>query len=550
MSKKGAGGRGGRGMTRRELLHRFGVIGGTSLVWGAMDSLELWAAPIGPKPELRGSQEGVRVVILGAGVSGLITAYELRKLGYDARILEARDRVGGLNWSVTTGSEHTELGGGERQVCAFDEGQYFNAGPWRLPNAHHGILGYCKELGVRLERFVDDDTVMFGEDPSLGALRGERLMLREVQSDMWGQTAELLAKAVDQGSLDSMLTAEDKDRLITFLVRAGYLGNADLLYSPDPEVRGSADSYDLRLLLETPFAQGVRSLTSGTGGPDPVFQPTGGMMQIPLAFQRVLGDVLTLGAEVVSVRQTEDEVRVVYKDTGTGATTELVADYVVSCLPMSILKKLDVNFLSSEMAEAVSVSSHSNTAKMGLQMARRFWEEDDGIYGGHLRYIAESPVPREGPGGGGGRGGRGGGGGRGPSPIPQFSYPSNDYGSKKGVLLGYYGNASLPGLDGTPLDDSPIDARVEHVLTHASKVHPQMREEFESAYSVWWPKVAYSEGAWAGNPGPLLDTLGKADGRLYIGAAGASSHPSWQEGAVESAWRTIESIHIRVSSGA
>ena len=28
--------------------------------------------------------------------------------------------------------------------------------------------------------------------------------------------------------------------------------------------------------------------------------------------------------------------------------------------------------------------------------------------------------------------------------------------------------------------------RVEHVLTHASKVHPQMRQEFESAYAVWW----------------------------------------------------------------
>lgn len=549
MDKDSSKGRGGRGMTRRELLHRFGMIGGTSLVFGAMDSLDLWAAPIGPKPQLRGSQEGVRVVILGAGVSGLITAYELRKLGYDATILEARHRVGGLNWTVTRGSEHTELGaGGERQVCQFDEGQYLNAGPWRLPNGHHGILGYCKELGVRLEQFVDDDTVMFSEDPSLGAVQGTRLQLRELKSDLWGQISELLAKAVDQGSLDNVLTAEDKDRLITFLVRAGYLGSADLLYSPDAEVRGSADSYDLRLLLETPFALQVRSLTAGTGGPDPVFQPTDGMMRIPLAFEGVLGDAITFGAEVASVRQTEDEVRVAYKDTSTGASHEVVADYVVSCLPMSILKKLDVNFLSPEMAEAVSAMSHSNTAKMGLQMARRFWEEDDGIYGGHLRYIAAPDEPdgeAAGGGGGGRRGGR-----RGPSPIPQFSYPSNDYGSKKGVLLGYYGNASLPGLDGKPLSDSPVGARVEHVLTHASTVHPQMRDEFEHAYSVWWPKVEYSEGAWASNPGDLLPTLSQADGRLYIGAAGASSHPSWQEGAVESAWRTIESIHARVESGA
>ena len=35
----------------------------------------------------------------------------LGKLGYDFRILEARDRVGGLNWTARRGTTHTEIGG-------------------------------------------------------------------------------------------------------------------------------------------------------------------------------------------------------------------------------------------------------------------------------------------------------------------------------------------------------------------------------------------------------------------------------------------------------
>ena len=113
------------------------------------------------------------------------------------------------------------------------------------------------------------------------------------------------------------------------------------------------------------------------------------------------------------------------------------------------MKGIDVN-LSPEMADAVSNTAHSTSAKMGLQMKRRFWEEDDGIFGGHLWSRSLQ--------------------------LGEFSYPSNDYFADKGVLLGYYGGGAQAGLS-----DRPVGGRIEHVLAQASKVHPQMREEFESA---------------------------------------------------------------------
>jgi len=501
-------------ITRRHVLQAFGALGGSSLVMGAMNAWGLMGASVAQRPVLQGRAPGTRVIVLGAGISGLTVGFELGKLGYDYRVLEARDWVGGLTWTVKRGAEHTEIGG-ERQVCRFDEGQYLNGGAWRIPNADTGVLGYCAELNVPLEIFVDatDANYFYEEDPELGRLSGKKVRLREVKADLWGATAELLAKAMDQGHIDAPLTAEDKERLMRFLVRAGYLDTEDHVYRP-PTSRGSQDRHDLGALLRTDFGARVRSLYAGTGGPAPVFQPIGGMMEIPLAFQRVMGDRITLDAEVVSIRQTADAVRVMYRNTRTGQELEETADYCVSCLPMAVLQRVDVN-LSTEMAEAVNATGHATAAKMGLQMRRRFWEEDEGIYGGHLWSRSLQ--------------------------IGEFSYPSNGYFTRKGVLLGFYGNGRMAGLS-----DLPVQGRVEHVLTQSSKVHPQMREEFESAYAVWWEKIPYSLGAYGRTPPPSrLAQLSKADGRIYIGCAGASQRPAWLEGGIQAAWRTVELLHER-----
>ena len=93
---------------------------------------------------------GVKVVVLGGGIAGLIAAYELGKAGFQATLLEARERPGGRIWTVRGGSavEHT---GEARQTAGYAAGNYFNAGAARIPSIHKTILSYCKDLGVALE---------------------------------------------------------------------------------------------------------------------------------------------------------------------------------------------------------------------------------------------------------------------------------------------------------------------------------------------------------------------------------------------------------------
>ena len=502
------------GLTRRHILRAFAALGGSSLALGAMEAWGLRGEASGQRPTLQGRPSANRILVLGAGISGLVAAYELAKLGYDVRVLEARDWVGGLCWTVRAGDTHTEVDG-ERQICEFDDGLYLNAGAWRLPHGDQGVMDYCAELGVKLEIFIDaaDANYFYEDDPERGPLSGTPVRLREVKADLWGTISELLTKAMDAGDIDLPLSVEDRERLVAFLVRAGYLDTEDHVYRP-PASRGSQDRHDLAALLQSGFGARVRSLYAGTGGPAPVFQPIGGMQEIPLAFQRALGERVVLDTEVRAIRQTSDDVRVVTRNRRSGEEREESADFCVCCLPMSILKQLDVD-LSTDLAEAVAETRHSGASKMGLQMRRRFWEQDDGIFGGHLWSRSLQ--------------------------LGEFSYPSNDYFASKGVLLGFYGSGAIAGLYERPIAD-----RVEHVLSRASVVHPQMRAEFEHAYAVWWDKVPFSLGAYGGTPAQsLLTKLSEPDRRLFIGCAGASTRPAWLEGGIQAAWRTVEQVHAR-----
>ena len=141
-------------MSRRELLMLIGSVAGSAVSYQAMASMGLvsqsrYKGPI----KLEGNPQGASVLILGAGLAGMVAAMELRNAGYKVQVLEYNARVGGRNWSLRGGDTYTELGG-FTQKCEFDQGHYLNPGPWRIPSHHHAIMDYCQRLGVALEPFM------------------------------------------------------------------------------------------------------------------------------------------------------------------------------------------------------------------------------------------------------------------------------------------------------------------------------------------------------------------------------------------------------------
>ncbi|WP_209436630.1 NAD(P)-binding protein, partial [Acetobacter cerevisiae] len=119
--------------TRRQFLTRVGVLAGSAGLYQAMTSLgHAMQSDFKGPPKLSGAKAGTTVLVLGAGLAGMLAAYELRKAGYSVRVLEFQNRAGGRNMTLRGGDTLTELGGATQKV-GFAKGNYINPGPWRIP---------------------------------------------------------------------------------------------------------------------------------------------------------------------------------------------------------------------------------------------------------------------------------------------------------------------------------------------------------------------------------------------------------------------------------
>src|SRR5262245_55014924 len=144
--------------TRRQFLERVGKAGGAAAVYETMVALGLVRVPealAAPPPSLPpGSLEGVRVLVLGAGVGGLTAAWRLAQAHADVNVLEAAGRIGGRNFTVRQGDRILQKGRSDQECRFTDKELYFNAGPGRIPYHHTAVIDLCKEIGVALEVYI------------------------------------------------------------------------------------------------------------------------------------------------------------------------------------------------------------------------------------------------------------------------------------------------------------------------------------------------------------------------------------------------------------
>ena len=482
-------------------------------------------------PNLSGAPPGTSVVVLGAGLAGMLAAHELTKAGYKVRILEYQTRAGGRNWSLYGGDSFTELGGATQQV-RFQPGNYLNPGPWRIPHHHRTLLHYCKAFGVALEPFIQFNHNAYVHNTD--AFGGRPQRFKALAADYEGHVAELLGKAIDQKALDQAVTAEDRDRLKEALRQWGML-DKDMRYGknlmssehrgfdrpPGGGVNGAPlpsepfalhDILDSRIWTQMAFFMNEEFQTT-------MFQPVGGMGMIGRAFARQVEPMLTFGAKVTKINQSSQGVAVTYVDKASGATREHKADYCVCTIPLGVLNQIENN-LSPELQSAVSAVPYSSAIKIGLEMKRRFWEEDAYIYGGHSFTDQE---------------------------IALISYPNFDYfKDKPGVLLGAfaYGAGALRLTGMTP------EQRIQAALEQGSVFHPaNYRKEYMNGVSVPWSRMPWTLGCcarWTDETRKQhYQTLVAVNDRVVLAGEHASYVGCWMEGALLSSIDAITRLHKR-----
>ena len=104
-------------ISRRRLLTMIGLSAGGTAMYQAMHSLGFAAESRFQGPiRLSAAPKGASVLVLGAGIAGMVAAYELRNAGYKVQVLEYNARAGGRNWTLRGGDRYTELGGADSRV--------------------------------------------------------------------------------------------------------------------------------------------------------------------------------------------------------------------------------------------------------------------------------------------------------------------------------------------------------------------------------------------------------------------------------------------------
>jgi len=97
----------------------------------------------------------MKVLVVGAGLSGLVAATEIQAAGHEVIVLEARDRVGGRVFTIREG---------------FAEGQFADIGAEIIYHGQNNIAELCAKHGVELS-----DEFSLGTDVPDLIFGGERL---------------------------------------------------------------------------------------------------------------------------------------------------------------------------------------------------------------------------------------------------------------------------------------------------------------------------------------------------------------------------------------
>ena len=526
-------------LTRRHFLNLVGAAGGTTAVYNTSLALGLMqdSGPVAQLDLRNVRDERKLVAVLGAGLAGLMVAYELERAGYDVVVLEAAHRIGGRNMTVRHGDVIDEMG--HQQVCNFDDDpeMYFDCGPARIPGHHRRVLHYCKTLKVPLQVKANFSRSTYLQDPN--RFDGKPVKVGRHIADIRGFIAELVYKAVDKNAFDQPFSADDQEKLRSFARIFGDL-QADGIYRGSE--RGGRKSggfikpaehfepLDIMSQMGDFFWTGFPIVSSEI--PDwgePLLEMVGGNDKIVQAFAREIESPIHINAQVQAITLTDDGVDVVYRKDE--QRHKISADYVFNNIPTHFMPGIPNN-LPKTYREGLAGLRPGNFFKMGLQMKERFWEKE-GIYGGMTSTN---------------------------QPINQIWYPSHGIHGEKGVVLGAYSFGPQVEF----FEKMTPEERIRFAGECGDRIHDGYSSYIESGVSVPWSRINHMMGCgtswstgmpWEQSSTDLRDQYYEllqqpAAGRHFMIGDQISYHSSWQEGAFGSAEFALLELDRRVRADA
>ncbi|HTX90871.1 MAG TPA: flavin monoamine oxidase family protein [Anaerolineales bacterium] len=451
-----------------------------------------------------------KVVIVGAGMAGLTAAYELKRAGHKPVVLEAQQRLGGRVHTLRD---------------PFTEGLYAEVGAMRIPRAHKMTLAYIDKFGLKTNEFTMDNPKAYYY------ISGRKVRAAEASADPSLLGFEVAGHEVGQTA--DQLWRKAIQPLVTLLEKKGE--------DAWPEIVGKYDEYSTREFLEAnQWSEGAIEMYGLLANQEALMNASflelfredagnyytnmveiqGGTDRLPYAFLPELKNEIRFGARMIALDQSPTDVTIHYQ-TKAGRLEEK-GDYAIITAPFPVLRHIEaLKPFSRAKMRAIRELHYDASAKILFQCRRRFWEEDDGIFGGGT--ITDLPVRN-------------------------VYYPDHGRETGRGVMLASYTWSEDAQRWGSL---SPQD-RIEQALEDVAAIHPQVTAEFEVGASHMWHDDEFAGGAFAlfdpGQQTLLYDEIIRPEGRIYFAGEHASLYHAWIQGAIESGLRTAESIN-RLSAG-
>ncbi len=449
-------------------------------------------------------QPGKRVIIIGAGMAGLVAGYELARAGHDPLILEAQNRVGGRVYTLRT----------------FAPGLYAEAGAMRIPRVHDLTLGYCDHFGLPLRPF------MMGNPKGLVYVGGRRLTAEAAgispdelgfpvadqergrsHSALWEEATRELRGWIEVDPAvgwDRIAREYDGYTIREFLEARGFSEGAIEMYGVMNFVESGINNAVMEEFRED-FGKAYEDMQEIAGGMD----------QLPNALYREIPDRVRFGTEVYAIDQDPDGVTVHFK-TEAGRYSAR-GEYAIVTIPFSVLRQIEVvTPFSREKQRAIRQLNYAASTKIVFQVRERVWEADDGIFGGAT--VTDLPIRR-------------------------MNYPTPDPTTSRGVLLASYTWDQDAARWGA-MDD---ETRLEEALDDVSKIHPRIRDVYEVGASHAWYNDRFANGAFAmfeaGQLTRLQADIVKPEGRIHFAGEHCSLYHAWIQGSLESGLRAARAIH-------